>query len=568
MPRRAFIACTLLLLAALAAAYVGGLSAPLVFDDHEALTDNPHVHSALPWVAAGAPEASPLAGRPVVALSFALDHLVHGLAPLGLHLVNLLLHAACALLLVDLLRAALRQPRCPDRVRAAADGLALATAGLWALHPLATDAVQYLTQRTELLVTLAWLATCRLALLGFDAERTGRPDQARRAFAGAVAVGVLGMACKENMIGAPLFVLLLDRAFGAGSLRAAWRTHRGLHAGLFAGWVVLAACVAAGGRSQSVGFAHGISPWEALLTQSGVLAHYLRLSFWPDALCFVYDWPVARGLAEVAAPLLLVGSLLLLAALLLRRAPAAALPAALLFLVLAPTTSLLPIPTELAAERRMYLPLAALLLPAVLLAHRALAGRARALLAAALLAALSAETVATAQRVRLWNDVQALWLDAAVKSPGYYAFANLGLLATRAGEHEAAEAWHLAAVERVPHFAPAWIELGNARIAAGNVAGAEAAFREALTLAPDNAAAHHNLALVLAREDRLDEAITELREALRLQPSYVDANANLAVLLVAAGRPDEAAAPLEAALRMAPSHPQALALLVKLRGEG
>src|SRR5262245_39947518 len=147
MPRRAAIACALALPAALVVAYGGGLSAPLVFDDHESLTTNPHVREWLPWRAAGAPEASPLAGRPVVALSFALDEKLVGLAPFGLHLVNLALHAACALLLASLLRAALRQPRCPPRVREAAGELALATAALWALHPLATDAVQYLTQR-------------------------------------------------------------------------------------------------------------------------------------------------------------------------------------------------------------------------------------------------------------------------------------------------------------------------------------------------------------------------------------------------------------------------------------
>ncbi|HVU86332.1 MAG TPA: hypothetical protein VHD36_03360, partial [Pirellulales bacterium] len=92
-------------------------------------------------------------------LSFALNVAYGGLDPFGFHVVNVCLHVLAALVLFALARRTLRLERFEHRFDRAADGLALAAALLWALHPINTETVEYVTQRTELMVGLFYLLT-------------------------------------------------------------------------------------------------------------------------------------------------------------------------------------------------------------------------------------------------------------------------------------------------------------------------------------------------------------------------------------------------------------------------
>src|SRR5207253_1658209 len=105
----------------------------------------------------------------------------------------------------------------------------------------------------------------------------------------------------------------------------------------------------------------GWTPWSYLRTQAAVVVHYLRLAIVPSPLVFDYGWPQARSLAEVvpqAACLLALAVLTVVA--LWRRHPLGFL-GAWFFIILAPTSSVLPITTEVASEHRMYLPSAAVI---------------------------------------------------------------------------------------------------------------------------------------------------------------------------------------------------------------
>ena len=88
-----------------------------------------------------------------------MNYRVGGLEVRGYHLVNIGIHLCTALLLYGVARRTLLMPRLSDRYRARAAGLAFAIALLWTVHPLNTEAVDYLTQRTESLMSLLFMLT-------------------------------------------------------------------------------------------------------------------------------------------------------------------------------------------------------------------------------------------------------------------------------------------------------------------------------------------------------------------------------------------------------------------------
>jgi len=341
----------LLLTAAVALAYANSLSGPFITDDVDTIVDNPAIRDWTHLRAVLVPEReSTLAGRPLVSLSFAANYAFGGQDVLGYHLVNVAVHVVATLVLFGFLRRWLDLPRWRAYVGPHATTLALVIALLWGVHPLNTEAVDYLTQRTESLMGLFYLATLYASLRALD-----RPTWRWTSLA--IGCSAAGMACKESMVTAPVMVLLIDRIFVFETVVQAVRTRWRLYLGLAATWLVLAALVASGPRVHSAGLSSGVDVWTYLLNQTVMIVRYLRLAVWPTALVVNYGWPLPLTLRDVLPDATLVVALLVATLLALWRAPVWGACGAWVFLTLAPTTSIVPIATEVGAERRMYLPL-------------------------------------------------------------------------------------------------------------------------------------------------------------------------------------------------------------------
>ena len=253
-------------LVAAAAALVWGsvLAAPFVLDDASSIGDNATIRRLWPpdWLNPPGSVGETVGGRPVLNLSFALNHAVSGTDVRGYRAGNVLIHALAALTLFGLVRRMLRLSGSPDR----AESFALAVALLWLLHPLQTAAVTYVVQRAESLCGLFYLLTLYTFLRGVEACWSGAPrapkearsavtDRRSRGSARAwltrsVVTCTLGMGTKEVMASAPLVVFLCDRAFVAGSFAAAWRARRGYYLTLAATWLVLGFLVLEIGRAH------------------------------------------------------------------------------------------------------------------------------------------------------------------------------------------------------------------------------------------------------------------------------------------------------------------------------
>jgi Flp pilus assembly protein TadD len=512
-----------------------------------------------------------VAGRPLVAYTLALNYALCGLDVRCYHATNILLHLLCACLLFSVLRRSLVTASHPHP-----RWIALAASLLWVVHPLSTESVTYVVNRTELLVSLFYLLTLYCFQRGVAPDPRPRRDRWQTA---AILSCAAGMACKEVMVSCPLFVLLYDRLLVGRSLAQILRSRGLLYAGLALTWGLLAVLSIPNPRAASAGISfEELSPWLYLKTQASVLVHYLRLSLWPDPLVIdYYDWPLARELSDVLpAALVVVALLAMTAAALARRRPAALL-GAWFFLILAPTSSFVPIVTEIAAERRFYLPLAALLAALVLLGHH-LAARMRlkgtraAWVAAAVVTALAVIYGAVAHRRNQdYRSALAIMRDTVSKRPrNGRAHLNLGIVLAKQGSYERARDSFAEAVRHKPDLADAHFNLAKTRALLGEGEGAIHSYRRAIQLAPEHLLAHSFLANLLVRRGRIDEALPHYRRAIALRPDDPHLYSNLGVALARAGHLDRAIARFRAALRIDPDNRQAhgnLAVALARKGQ-
>ncbi|MGB9623938.1 MAG: tetratricopeptide repeat protein [Phycisphaerae bacterium] len=540
---RLTLLCPAVIAAAVLLAYANSLTGPFIYDDIDSIPANDHLRGLWPLRAAlSAPPRSTVSGRPIVCLSLALNYSLGGLNVRGYHVFNIAVHLACALLLFGIVRRTLVSPVFAGRFDPAALPLATATALIWGVHPLQTEAVAYIIQRTELLMGLFYLLTLYSSIRGWRGSRLW--------FGAAFISCTLGMGSKEVMVSAPLVVLLYDRTFVSGSFRAALRRHAGLYVSLAATWALLVWLNIPGPRRYSAGANLGVSPREYLLTQAGVILWYLRLTVWPHPLTISYDgWPVAHHFLHVLPQGLAVATMLAATAWAIRRRRPIGFLGAWFFLILAPTSSFVPIVTEIAAERRMYLPSAAVVLVAVVggyTALRRLTGRlalpggvASGIGACVVLAVTASLAIATALRNRDYRSECAIWEDAVRKRPdnpqAQYA---LGDALAAQGRHEEAIARYRQALRLKPEFPEALNNLGNLLLQEGREDEAVACFHAAIRLRFPGAC--NNLGNVYLRQGRLDDAIAWFREAIRGRPDFAEAYNNLGSALHRQGRLDEA----------------------------
>ena len=250
--------------------------------------------------------------RPVINLTLALNYQLGRLNPFGYHALNIIIHLLAGMTLFGIVRRTLLLKQFRSDYAEAAPWLALAVASLWTVHPLQTQSVTYVIQRGEALMGLFYLLTLYCTLRGATAGRSWWW------YLAAVAACALGMGCKAVIATAPVVVLLFDWLFLTGSFREVLQRRWGLYLALAATWSLLLGVGVIQGvffpaptAVATMGFAYqGITPLEYLLTQPGVLLHYLRLSIVPYPLCLDYQWPVAKTAAAIIPPTIVVIGLL------------------------------------------------------------------------------------------------------------------------------------------------------------------------------------------------------------------------------------------------------------------
>jgi tetratricopeptide (TPR) repeat protein len=545
------LAAGVIVLAALAA-YHNCFSVPFIFDDEGAITENQTIRHLWPiWDALSPPHGRgfTVEGRPLVNFSLAVNYAFGGTAVRGYHALNLIIHILAALTLFGVARRTLLQPILRGRFGAAAMPLALAVAVIWTVHPLQTESVTYVAQRAESLMGLFYLLTLYCFIRGVESPTPQRWHTL------SVAACLLGMATKEVMVSAPLMVLLYDRTFVAGSFREAWRKHWRLYLGLASTWLVLGYLAAGTGtRGGTAGFQSKVTSWEYAMTQCWAVAHYLWLSVWPHSLAFDYGTELVKDAVKIVPCALLLAGLAAGTVIGLRRRPVIGFLGAWFFVILAPSSSAVPVVTQTMAEHRMYLPLAAVVALAVLGIH-ALIGRGGMAVFLALAVGLG---FATSRRNEDYRSPLVLWSDTIMKRPGNArAHNNLGVVLLDRGQVTDAIARYEQALRLKPDYAEAHNNLGNALRKVGRKQEAIAHYEQALRIRTDYAEAHNNWGNALAEVGRVTEAIAHYEQALRIKPDYPEAHNNLGNVLVDVAPLSEGLGHYKEALRLKPDYPEA-----------
>ena len=518
-------------------AYADTMHVPFLLDDSVRIVSNEKIRTI--W-----PSSATLAtNRPAVDYTFALDYWVHGLDLPGYHIVNLSIHIVASLMLFGIARISLGS--CNPILANNRTLLALLIAWLWVAHPIQTQAVTYVNQRYESLMGLAYLG----ALLCF-AVSVNSPCPWRWQLL-SILVCAFGMGCKEAMFSAPLIVLWYDRAFFAPSWWELWRKRWAYYLGLSMSWMVLAWAMlhytdeyTAGGMVSVA----GVTPWEYLLSQSGVILHYLRLSVWPQGLCFWGDWPVAHSLSDVLPQASAIASLLVFTVIAIWRWPRCSFLGGWFFLILAPTSSFVPI-RDFVFEHRMYLPLAAvssaMVVGSYMLLRRCDIKEREAQLghAALFLILIAALTVATRERNNVYRSAITLWQDTTVKAPNHAAaWHNMGLAYVEEGrKQEALESLHRAEI-LAPDRAVMQASYGAALLESGDLVEAKLHLEKAIALDDRDYLPMRNLATLLIQTGHGDEAIGYSKRAVALRPTDLESELTLCSAYLSVGRWDEAIA--------------------------
>lgn len=544
----------LLLGGAIGAVYANTLDNGFVFDDYFMVVENEAIRLPLQewWKIFGGDGRWVGSYRPLRTLSYAVDYRLGGMRPFVYHLSNLVYHWTAAFLVFLVTLRLLAAGRAPATVPAL--GIAL----LWAIHPVQTESVAYISGRRDVLAGVFFL----LAFYAFLRFRSPRSGRTRVGWGLAAVVAFLGaVLAKESAFVLPLVCFVhdfcreyeTDEGVGGNVVRIGWR-HRWLYGPL----LVLAA-----------GAAWYYAPyWSVILAmqREGVVAvwatvpriwlHYITLLLFPLTLNADYSnaFPLSSSLWEWRVLASIAGVVFLLWFVVRRLERGDRLPAlgVLWFAVtLLPVSHLLPHP-ELVAEHYLYLPSfgfcllvgVALLRVAAFLRGWQAYGHWHAWVSVGLGAVLLAGyAVRTVVRNGDWQDELTLWRKTVETAPtSARAHHNLAVALSLQGDLAAAEASFQRALAADPTYGPAYTGLAEVYLASFKFDDALAAAQTGVALRPGRMWAHWVLGLVYYRRGEYRQALAALQKTVELQADFLPAHRLVVTLYRVLGEEDRARA--------------------------
>jgi len=547
----------LLLLVAVVVTYSPVWWAGYVWDDDGRLTENPCIVGPLGLKEIWTTSAADLC--PLVYTTFWVEHALWGLRALPYHLVNGLLHGACAILLWRILRSLL------------VPGAWLGAA-LWALHPVQVETAAWITEMKNTQSCLFYLLTIFFFVRGLRDRASGNRSGDARNYGLTLLCGVLAMTSKSSTVILPIVLGLC-----AWWVEGRWNWRNLARLWPFALMSVFPSALtlwtqkllaAPDGRF----FVRSLP--ERLVTAGDAVWFYMGKLLWPHPLIFIYPrWQVDATLWYSWLPLLAVVITLLI--LWLRRQTWLR-PYFFTFAYF--VAALLPVlglvdgyfwRYSLVGDHFQYLasmgPLA--LAGAGLTRFSDSIFASRPILQFCLCAGLLL-TLGTLSWQRTWvfSSQDALWADTLAQNPSCSsAQNNFGLLLAQKGQVDEGIAHFQRALEIDPNVAEAHFNLGFYLARKGQTDEAITHFQRALEINPSIAEAHFKLGLYLARKGQTDEAITHFRRALEINPDNAEAHYNLGAALILKGQLDEAMFQVKEALRLKPDFSLAQNCLAKVQ---
>lgn len=558
---------TLIALSLIAIAYAGSIANPFHFDDSHSVQANAyirsfhHVAAFFTDVTVFSPLKENRSYRPILLFTYAISHALGGGAPWGYHVVTLLFHLAGTLVAGAI---AQRLVVAGGLDRGAARVAAVAAAALLAVHPLLSEAVNYISARSTLQAAV-------LMLISFYAYVRSR-ESARPApwMIASNAILLLALGTKIIAMTAPALIVVwellvepaLQKNAGGPDLGSTWRERLrgdGLRAWairigppilLAIGFTLLHEALLGSDVRQA---RSEIGRYSYFLTETRALLHYLAQFVWPEDLSadLLMRWSEHAWEGETARAILfhlaLIGAALASA----RRFPGFAFGVVWYYVTLSPTSSIAPL-SEPATEHRVYIAAPGIVWALVSLAApgvRALAASRRRTAAVAAVAALviALLTTRTILRNRVWSSDLELWRDVVERSPqNGRAHLNYGLALMDRGDLEGARRELDRCAKEWPGYVFCYINKAVLALREGRQTDAEQEIASAESLQPRNVYVNQWRGEVELAAKRFPLAEAAYRRTLEIAPGYVEASRGLARSLFEQGKTADARAVLEA----------------------
>lgn len=478
-------------------AYGPALHSPFVLDDLYLPYAEPYPPRSLHgWVAFQ---------RPLLLISYWVDYQMGAGDPHGYHTTNVLLHFFVSIVVMFIAARLLEWTGVSGRMRQA---LAVFSGALFLLHPLQTESVAYVASRSEVLSVLFYYTAFAVFIY------SNRDSMSLLRAVAIVALFGAAAATKEHTLTLPALIVLTDLFWHRGGLRRNGILYALLALACAAGGVVVWRVLLA---SNTAGFGMAdLSPTSYFLTQCRMIWIYVRMFFLPFGQNIDADIPISRGLFDQGAIFGLLALLAVTAAAWIyrKRWPLASFGVFVFLLLIAPTSSIIPI-RDVLAERRVYLPFLGLILIALELLRRLQFPQAVGTGSAVLLAA----TVLTYQRSDVWSTPLTLWQDSVAKSPHKMRpLFHLAFTEYQAGDcAKAAQDFQAASRLDTPDYR-LLVDWANALDCAGREEEAATEFMAATRLYPQSAEAWVGLSSVYGKQNKLDQALEVLARAEALDP--------------------------------------------------
>src|SRR5271165_1772169 len=548
----------LLLILSVILAYTPVWKAGFIWDDEVNLANNPCIAGPLGLKEIWTTSAADIC--PLTFTTFWVEHALWGLEPLPYHLVNVLMHGACVLLLWRVLRHL--------RVQGAWLG-----AALWALHPVEVESVAWITELKNTESGLFFLLSILFFVRWLKAKDLDGTTGGGWNYALTLFFAALAMASKSTVAFLPVVLCLCawwmeDRWHWRNLARVVPVFLMSIAASIFALWIQ-------GLQLARVTDPQWVRTWpQRLVTAGDAVWFYLAKLLWPHPLITIYPrWQIDAGQWVSYLPLLAV--IVFLSILWLKRelwSRACFFASAYFVMALLPVLGLIDNPIfrySLVFDHFQYLasigPLALLGTGLVRLADFTIPKKPwfRSALCAELLLLLG---IVSWQRSPVYANQETLWTETLAQNPESWLAQNtVGLIFFARGQWDEAVIQFQNVLEIYPNFADAHCNLGSALFQRGQQDEGVAQFQKALQINPNLAEAHSNLGNIFLQKGRLDEAIAQFQEVLEINPGSFATHYNLGNALFQKGHLEEAITQFQEVLRWNPDFGAAQDSLAKVQ---
>ena len=522
--------------------------------------------------------------RPLVILSFNINYAISGFKEWSYHFFNITFHFLVVFLVYRLGKLIVSHiSQKTSSVVNTSDQIPLLSAAIFAIHPLNTQAVTYISSRSSIMATMFYLIAIILFSKGLYKTKEKEIKTNYAFVMSAVIFFGIGFLCKLIIISLPAILFAYHYYFISDQNIKTWVKRQGkliLGVGGLLVLIFLYKKIYGGGllRASIV----DVTAWDYFRTQIGVIPfEYFRKMMFPFNLTIDPGFQVVQHWRSPTA----IGGIIILGIFFIvwvklsevkkqsKKYGPEAFGLIWILITLSPTSSFIPL-LDMAAEHRTYLPLVgfSIAMASILIRLKNFIQKSmevdklnmwnyKKMLRVPvilILLTLASFLIGTRERNKVWKDEVSLWADAKQKAPLLIRpYNNLGEAYDKLGNYDLAIIEFEAALRLNPNYFFALSNLGNVYGKKKEYAQAISYIKQALQQKPDYAPGHYNLAKALHMTGNPEKAMLSYRSAIKHNPYFEEAFFNLGFLALEQKQFIEAVNNFKSFLEMQPRHPKA-----------